>query len=200
MNILIADDHGLFREGMRALLGQIDSSYNIHCVDSFHEAERQLELLENTRLLLVDLNMPGMYGSASIRRLAGKKQGMPILVVSAYESPVVMQACIRAGAAGYLPKSSNTPIMVNAIRQVLNGGSFIPRHALDSQPVKLSARQQQILSQLAKGDSNKQIADTLGLSEGTVKQYVSILLQTLGVDNRTRAVIKAREILGLGDA
>ncbi|RMG90554.1 MAG: DNA-binding response regulator [Zetaproteobacteria bacterium] len=148
--------------------------------------------------MLIDLNMPGMQGVLSIRRLAEEYPDVKMLVVSANESPMVMRACLQAGCNGYLTKSAKPSVMLSAIDLVLKGGAYIPREAFTAKPWKFSARQEQLLIQLATGLSNREIAQALGLSEGTVKQYMFALMRQLGVSNRTQACLKAREILGIG--
>jgi len=196
MHILVADDHGLFRDGVRSLLAQYDE-FVISCAVGLLEAENLLERHEDIRLVMIDLKMPGMKGASTVRNLAGRFPAMKLLVVSAEESAAVMQNCIQAGAAGYLPKSAAAQEMIQAIRQVLDGSIWIPLQALNAESASLTVRQEQILAHLAQGRTNRDIAAALSLREGTVKQYVSELLYLLNVSNRTQAGIKAREILGI---
>ncbi|RME02827.1 MAG: DNA-binding response regulator, partial [Bacteroidetes bacterium] len=183
MRILVADDHGLFREGICSLLAERHPDYEIHCATSFAEVESAITGERPFRLLLLDLNMPGMHGFESILRLQNQCGETPILIVSADETPATIHRCLEAGVAGYLSKSSDSQTMQRAIDTVLNGQRYIPEQAFDYQPIRLNHRQQQILRCLAEGKSNREIAAELHLSEGTVKQYVSRLLTELDVDN-----------------
>jgi len=196
MRILIADDHGLFRDGVCSLLAQYDA-FEIECAASLAETEALLKRYDDISLLMIDLKMPGMAGASTVRTLVSRRPGLKVLVVSANESPEMMRRCIQAGAVGYLLKSAAAEKMIQAVRQVLGGGSWVPRQALDAASVTLSVRQEQILAHLAQGHSNRDIAVSLGLREGTVKQYVSELLYVLNVGNRTQAGFRAREILGM---
>ena len=152
---------------------------------------------EQAHLIMLDLNMPGMEGVASIQALARQYPDIPILVVSAEESPTTIQACIQAGAAGFVGKSSDMQIMKKAIQCLLAGGQFIPASAQKHRPINCTHQQEKIMRMLIDGRSNLDIAKVLHLTEGTVKQYVSGILTLLNVDNRTQAAAKARQVLGL---
>jgi len=198
MHILIADDHGLFRDSMRAWLEQLDKNYVIDTASCFDEVKTVLALEKHFCLILLDLNMPGMRGVETIRMITSQICDTPVIIVSANENPHTVAACIHAGAAGFVPKSSNGDTILAAISLVLAGGTFIPRGVSvdDSLPV-FTEKQLHILRQITNGDSNRDIAESLHLSEGTIKQYVSDILSKLGVDNRTQAALAAREMLGL---
>ncbi len=202
MKILLADDHGLFRDSMAVWLRQLAADVEIALAADWHGV---LETLagENFDLLLLDLDMPDMQGAASIETLRRQHSSLPILVVSANQDSATIEACLTAGAAGYMTKASSGQDILKAVRAVLDGGSWCPpeqdqscRAAVDF-VTTLSSKQIRILSHLAQGDSNRVIAQNLGFSEGTVKQYVSQLLNILEVENRTQAGIKARQILGI---
>lgn len=163
--------------------------------------ETVLEALETRGydLILLDLDMPGMRGADSVRRIGERVPDTPIVIISAEENGAVMRTCIHHGAAGYVPKSASGEVILSAIRQVLAGGSFVPVEALHASPLPSFSRKKiELLSLLAEGLSNKAIAERLHLTEGTVRQYVSETLRELDVDNRTQAGIKARAMLGLG--
>ena len=151
-------------------------------------------------LIMLDLNMPGMQGATSISDLIALSADLKILVVSANDEPQTMQTCLDCGASGYITKASNGQEILKAISTVLSGKIHFPQ-ALTNRSItvptkSLSKKQLKLLTHLARGDSNKTIANKMHLSEGTVKQYVSQLLVHLDVDNRTQAGIKARDILG----
>lgn len=196
MNILIADDHGLFRAGIRTLIEDTVPDVQVECAESLSDIETHLASSISFQLILVDLSMPGMLGVSSIRRLV-KLSPAPLMVVSAEESPTTMRACMRAGASGYVPKSADSELMVKAIQSILAGGQYTPEEALHHKPLNINYSQEKILNCLAEGKSNRQIAEQLKLTEGTVKQYVSGVLRLLDVDNRTQAGAKAKQLLGL---
>lgn len=204
MRILLADDHGLFRDSMAVWLQR--------CPDRIGEGgEVEVEfavdwdslwarLPEGFDLLLVDLGMPGMDGAASVDRLRAAAPATPILVVSANGERAVIEACLDAGAAGYITKASPGEEILEAVATVLRGARYRPSLPEEARPLPmetLSERQRQVLARLARGESNRTIAERLALTEGTVKQYVSQLLDILDVDNRTQAGNLARQLLGI---
>lgn len=213
MRILIGDDHLLFREGMRHLLDQMAAKV------AFVDASTFDEVLEHSRtgapleLILIDLQMPGWPGFSGIADIRGLLPSTPVVVVSASESHADMRAALEHGAAGYIPKSSSVKVMLSALNLVLSGGVYVPPAALytlgeeappppaatiplDRHTVGhgLTQRQWEVLECLREGKSNKQIAMELGLSEGTVKIHVTAIFKSLGVRNRTQAVIAASEL------
>ncbi len=198
IHILLADDHSLFRDGMGVWLRKLGDDVSIRTAGSVEEV---LEAVERRGydLILLDLDMPGMQGADSIRRIGAQIPGTPIVIVSAEENGMAMRTCLNAGAAGYVPKSTSGEVILSAIRQVLAGGSFIPVEAIQASPLPdFSRKKTELLSLLAEGLSNRTIAERLHLTEGTVRQYVSEILRDLDVDNRAQAGIKARAMLGLG--
>jgi len=196
MNILIADDHRLFRSGICALVQGALPLVQVKHASSLEEIEKHLQSSISFQLMLIDLTMPGMEGVKSIRKLA-ELSSAPLMVVSAEESPATIQACMQAGASGYVPKSESPEIMIQAMNSILAGGIYTPIEARHHKAIKINFRQEKILCCLAKGYSNRQIAEELELTEGTVKQYVSGILKLLNVDNRTQAGAKAKELLCL---
>lgn len=197
VRILLADDHGLFRDSLSIWLESADPKMEILPASSLADV---LDLLhtEHFDLVLLDLGMPDMRGASSVKSIVNKLDNVPVIVVSADDSPLAVRACLASGAAGYVPKSSNGEEILRSIRRVMNGLSYVPEGILPdgrSGKPEFSEKQLQILALLAEGTSNKKIAERMFLSEGTVKQYVSAILRELDVDNRTQAGIKAREVL-----
>tara|TARA_R110001606_G_scaffold361754_7_gene515171 strand:- start:67051 stop:67650 length:600 start_codon:yes stop_codon:yes gene_type:complete len=197
VKILLADDHGLFRDSMATWLQQYPESMEIEFAADWDSLITQLD--PKLALVMLDLSMPGMYGPNSICELIKRLPIVPILVVSANDEPLTIKACFDSGASGYITKASDGCEILKAVSIVLNGGTYQPlstsqeSHSL-STPT-LSNKQIGLLTCLADGLSNREIANQLNLSEGTVKQYVSQLLTLLNVDNRTQAGNKARKIL-----
>lgn len=216
MNILIGDDHLLFREGLCRLLTQLDEKA------SFVEAGTFDEVLDLARgdqefdLVLMDLQMPGFPGFSGVNEVCTHQAGTPVVIVSASESQADVRAALDAGASGYIPKSSSVKIMLSALNLVFSGGVYVPpavligdagvttpAHATAASPAAtngappptLTQRQRDVLRCLREGKSNKQIAYELGLSEGTVKIHVTAVMRSLGVRNRTQAVIASADIL-----
>jgi len=196
MYILIADDHELFRAGFRTLVEDVIPDVQVICAESLTDIEKHLASSIPFQLILVDLSMPGMLGISSIRKLVSQSPA-PLMVVSAEESPATIRACMQAGASGYVPKSTDSKLMSQAIQSILTGGQYTPMEMRHHKPLKINYRQEKILSCLAEGKSNREIAEQLKLTEGTIKQYVSGVLRLLDVDNRTQAGAKAKQLLGL---
>ncbi len=215
MKILIADDHDLFREGLRFVLQQLDASMQIIEAANFPEALEKSRQESNLQVVLLDLAMPGMTWQEGLLALREHLLGVPIVILSASEEqPLVMQA-VKLGASGFIPKSSNSKLMLGALRLVLSGGVYLPPALLESsitqksssvtggngdinisssKNVLLTSRQREVLTLVGEGKSNKEIARLLDLSEGTVKLHVTAILKALKVNNRTRAVVAASQL------
>ncbi|RMF07680.1 MAG: DNA-binding response regulator [Alphaproteobacteria bacterium] len=211
MHVLIADDHGLFREGCKLLLQELDPKASIAEASDFNEVQEILKSQNDFDLILLDLKMPGLGEIEGLRRTRELAPATPIVVVSALEDPYYAQRVMSSGAAGYIPKSANHSVIFNAIKLILAGGHYVPPDLMsstgtkkpnlgDAKPGKrfvddvekvLTPRQLDVMRHLAKGDSNKKIAEKLGLSEGTVKVHVAAILKALNAANRTQAVIMA---------
>jgi len=197
MHILIADDHTLFRDGLRLLLQKLGDVV-------ISEAKNSLEIkafLSNSDaidLLLLDLDMPGINHTEHVRHVCEHAPSVAVVVISANDTNHTIGACLKAGALGFISKASTNDIILNAVRIILAGERYIPSNTLENliKPLpntstSISPRQQEIWSQLAEGKSNKEIARTLGLSESTVKQHVSGLFRKLGIKSRAQAIQKA---------
>ncbi len=196
MRLLLADDHGLFRDSMAVWLKQLDENLVIDFADSLHSVEKNLPQ-NDYDLVMIDLGMPGMQGAVSIKQICSQLRHTPLLVVSADENPQAIRSCIDAGASGYVTKSSSGDTILLAAKQVLSGARYLPLNIDQTDAFDLSEKQKQILAHLAEGLGNKDIAEKMCLSEGTIKQYVTKLLRLLDVDNRMQAGLKARELLGI---
>jgi len=197
MTILLADDHGLFRESIKHWLETVDSDYQITTAKNHDEIREYLNGGKRPKLIMMDLCMPGMDGVDSIRSLHAGWPEIPVLIVSANEDKAAIRACIEAGAAGFVSKSGDGHAMLEAVHDILKGKTAIPAGVMSVQIPQFAEKQQNILRLLADGMSNKEIAKCTYLTEGTAKQYVSDILSKLDVDNRIQAGIRAREILGL---
>lgn len=212
MRILIGDDHLLFREGLRRLLEQLGEGTVFADASTFDEVIAIVESGEDFDLVLIDLQMPGWPGFSGIEQLCTMAADTPVVVVSASENQSDVRASLDSGASGYIPKSSSVKIMLSALNLVLAGGIYLPPSVIGADTAAaasggvgevsrnigggahmLTQRQWEVLNCLREGKSNKQIAYELGLSEGTVKIHVTAIFKTLGVKNRTQAVIVASE-------
>lgn len=206
LSILIADDHPLFRKGMRALLDPIPDFKVIGEAANGEEALR-LAIDLKPDVILMDLQMPGGSGLAAIRAIRGSSPDLSILVVTLFDDDDSVYAALRAGARGYVLKDARDDEMVRAIRAVGNREAiFSPRIAsrllgnFAAQPAAsqgvfpmLTQRERELLLLIAQGLSNNEIAGRLVLSEKTVSNYVSTIYGKLQVTDRAQAIVKARE-------
>lgn len=211
MKILVADDHALFREGMRYVLAGLGSNVEILEARDGSEALALVAGRPDLDLVLLDLAMPGMDGFTGLRALRTRIPAVPVVILAASEDSADVRLALNGGAMGFIPKSSTSSVMLSALRLVLSGGVYLPPAFLEKSSRRgttesgapsldalgLTARQQDVLKLLGQGQSNKEIAQALGLAEGTVKLHVSAILKALDVDNRTQAVIAAARLLGI---
>lgn len=208
--ILIADDHPLVRGALRqAVERQIDGSEIVE-VGDFDALAEQLTRERGIDLLLLDLTMPGAQGFSGLMYLRAQYPEVPVVVVSANDEMGVIRRCMEFGASGFIPKTVDVSTMGEAIRAVLDGGTWTPPDFDRTRPAdsetadlvkklsSLTPQQVRVLMMLSQGLLNKQIAYELTVSEATVKAHVSAILQKLGVDSRTQAVIVASKIAGSG--
>lgn len=202
--ILIADDHPLFRGALRQALESMLAGLTILEVGSIDEMSKVLAETEEIDLVLLDLNMPGVRGFSGLMYLRAQFPLVPVIVVSATEDPQTIRRCMEFGASGFVQKSLPIDTIRNAIKAVLDGGVFTPagvdlstkddQSALIGRLASLTPQQIRVLMMLSEGLLNKQIAYELSVSEATVKAHVSAILQKLGVESRTQAVIAASKI------
>lgn len=205
MTILLADDHALFRDGIRYVLRQLDEKVNVLDAASFPEALNKAEQHSQIDLALLDLNMPGGEGVRSMRAFHLRYPEIPLVVVSGSEERDDIERVMEFGAMGYISKMSSGKVMLSALRMVLEGGVYVPPQLLQqtvanmdngstdkrssrSREFGLTMRQMEVLRYLADGKSNKDISREMKLAEGTVKIHVAALFQTLHVNSRLEAV------------
>ena len=212
LEVLIADDHPLFREALAEVVGQISRDCRCRQASSLEET---LELARSTAeldLILLDLMMPGMDGVAGLSLLRHEVPAVPIVVVSAKTERTAVMEAISHGAIGFITKTSPRSVMVKALLQVLEGGIYLPAEVVrqfDTEPTSgaepvskvprsllttLTRKQLFVLERLAKGESNKQIARALSLAEPTVKAHVSAILRKLNVQSRASAIVASSGI------
>ncbi|MBF0093522.1 MAG: response regulator transcription factor [Alphaproteobacteria bacterium] len=199
MRLLIADDHALFRGGLRLQLAQFDPDAQILEAGTFPE---MLEISRRERpldLAIVDLGMPGMPWREALPALGRAAPEARVVVLSGSDSPSNVREALALGAAGFIPKTDEAHIMIAALKLVMSGGTYVPSAALTDgggdghHPAgPVTHRQKDVLQLLAKGLSNKEIAYRLQLTEGTVKLHVAAVLRSLGATNRTQAVLAAQ--------
>lgn len=206
--LVIADDHPLFRGALREAVSRQFPAVELFEAGGFEDLQALLERESDMDLVLLDLTMPGVRGFSGLMYLRAQYPGVPVVVVSANEEAGVIRHCMEFGASGFIPKTSAVDTMREAVAAVLEGRVWIPpdvdlssgadkeTKALVARLATLTPQQVRVLMMLSEGLLNKQIAYELGVSEATVKAHVSAILQKLGVESRTQAVIAASKIEG----
>jgi DNA-binding NarL/FixJ family response regulator len=205
--LVIADDHPLFRGALSLSISGLLEKVDIAEAGTFDDAVALLDRGGNDiDLVLLDLAMPGMRGFSGLMYMRAQYPSVPVIVVSANDDPATIRRCMGFGASGFIPKTLGVDTMRAAISRVLGGGVWTPPDVdlgagSDSEAAELMARmatltpqQVRVLMMLSEGLLNKQIAFQLSVSEATVKAHVSAILQKLGVESRTQAVIAAAKI------
>jgi DNA-binding NarL/FixJ family response regulator len=204
--LLIADDHPLYRGALREAVTGLFERIDIAEAGTFNEVTELLERGSEVDLVLLDLTMPGVRGFSGLMYLRAQYPGVPVIVVSANDDPAAIRHCMEFGASGFIPKTLGVEAMRGAISRILSGGVWTPPDvdlsagsdaetaALMARMATLTPQQVRVLMMLSEGLLNKQIAYQLGVSEATVKAHVSAILQKLGVESRTQAVIAAAKI------
>lgn len=203
MNILLVDDHALFREGLRALLVNISPELSVFEAASVESAIDECKTTD-FRMVLLDLGLSHSDGLNTLDAFRSGAPHVPVVVLSGDQDSQRIRSAIDRGAVGYVPKSHTSDLMIAALRFVLSGGIYLPPNVLEDELepnavnrsgarafARLSPRQQQVTQLLLQGQSNKVIARKLGLSEGTIKAHVSAVFQIIGARNRVDAVMIA---------
>jgi DNA-binding NarL/FixJ family response regulator len=210
MDVLIIDDHPLFRAGIATLVAGIAEGARLIELTSCEEALEWLSANPSPAVVLLDLKLPGMDGMTGLSVLRDASPATPLVVLSATEDAGQVRRALAAGAMGYIPKSSDSAVIAHAIRLVLAGGVYLPVNVMDdaveaggealpaADEIVLTRRQREVLELLAHGQSNKEIASALDLAENTVRVHVAAILRSLDARNRTEAGYRAVS-LGLID-
>ncbi|RHW21788.1 response regulator transcription factor ErdR [Pseudomonas jilinensis] len=201
-DILIADDHPLFRSALKqALSSGLGADLRLTEAGSIAELQNCLDQRSDWDLVLLDLNMPGAYGFSGLVLLRGQYPQIPVVVISAQEEAAVVTRARDFGASGFIPKSSTLEGIQAAVTEVLEGGVCWPAQSEDSGPLSdqeqaisaqlasLTPQQFRVLTMVCDGLLNKQIAYELNVSEATVKAHVTAIFRKLGVRTRTQAAL-----------
>ncbi|MEO8460986.1 MAG: response regulator transcription factor [Dokdonella sp.] len=209
ISVCLVDDQTLVRQGIRSLLELSDSIRVIAEACDGNEAIRMIPEVKPD-VVLLDMRMPGMSGLDVLSTLSERGQLPPTIILTTFDDDQLVLGGLKAGARGYLLKDVSLEQLVEAVKVVAGGGSLVAPivtqrllaglermqndfSSLD-RPDPLTDRETEILRLMASGYSNKEIANSLGVAEGTVKNHVSNILSKLGVRDRTRAVLKAFEL------
>ncbi len=199
IRVVVVDDHALHRDGTRQIL---EAHADLEVVGDASSGEIALALVNQLRpdVVLMDIRLPGMNGIEVTRRLTRDHPGVHVLMVSAYDEDEYVRGALEAGAAGYLSKTAPGKELVQAVRAVAGGTSVLqsgltarllappdgPEHASD-----LTERELSVLTLLAEGLHNREVAARLGISSRTVDRHCDNIYAKLGVGSRTEAVVRA---------
>ncbi|MDZ3823575.1 MAG: response regulator transcription factor [Pseudoxanthomonas sp.] len=209
ISVMLVDDQTLVRQGVRSLLALSDA---IDVVAEAADGDQAIEMVPKVRpdVVLLDMRMPGKSGLDVLRALSASGELPPTIILTTFDDDELVLAGLKAGARGYLLKDVSLEQLVEAVQTVAAGGSLVRPAVTErlltgldrmqnsfaslDQPDPLTDRETEILRLMAGGYSNKEIANSLNVAEGTVKNHVSNILSKLGVRDRTRAVLKAFEL------
>jgi DNA-binding NarL/FixJ family response regulator len=201
MKILVINDPPLIQEALRHVLTELDAALDLVQAEDASDAHAALAAAPDTELIVLDLTLPRSDGFELLSELRRDWPGIPLLVLSATHDRATVERALDLGAMGFIPKTANTRVLIDALRLVLSGGVFVPpdcpgtgsarpRGVARAEDLGLTVRQSDVLRLLVQGKPNKLICRDLSLSEGTVKVHVSAILRALNVHTRTQVVIE----------
>ena len=211
MNVLTVDDHSVFRAGLGPVLKRLDPDVKLLEAHDFKSALKAAEENPDLDLILLDLLMPGMEAFEGLTAIRHLVPHVPLVVVSMIEDRQDVLRAVELGALGYIPKTADLDEMYEALQQVLSGAIYLPpailrmtrateksRAAAEDSVASseeawnaLTKRQRDVVEYLARGMTNSEIADQLGLSESTIRVHVSTILERLRLNNRTQVAVWA---------
>lgn len=201
MNILLIDDHALFREGLQCALQLIDADIVIWEAGSFDSALEQLENNTSLDLVLIDLDLPVHNGFEVLSHLSKYYPTLPCVILSASTNRSDVDKALALGALGFISKSTKASVVHNALKLIMAGEVYVPyeimhaeRRSNTESRVRFTPRQLDVISLVTQGHPNKIIADKLNLSEATVKMHLTAVYEKLNVHNRTSAIAKLSQL------
>lgn len=201
IRVLLADDHRMILEVFSMFLRD-QAGMDVTSVQSFDEAAQVIQQDGPFDVVLLDLNMPGMHGIAGLKRALRLNGGNPVAIITGNPTPRMLDEILQTEAAGVILKTTPARSLANAIQFIHAGERYLPlelmRSAADPAPMlgggQLSGKEMDVLLQLAEGKPNKEIAKTLDLAEPTVKMHLTAICRKIGAQNRTQAVVMARDL------
>lgn len=206
MKVLIVDDHALIREALHSVLKQLNREAVIFQASNSQQAMRIVEEHPDISFILLDINLPDRDGFSVLRELRERYATIAIVILSSSDDQDTVKRAFKLGALGFIPKTTEREVILNAIKLVFSGGVYIPSQMLEEtrsprlidepetrdsfKGIGLTDRQIEVLALLMKGRSNKVIAKSLNMAVPTVKNHITAVLKALGVASRTEAIIK----------
>jgi DNA-binding NarL/FixJ family response regulator len=208
---IIVDDHPIIRDTLVNALVSQGVFDEVASASAFRELIEMLERDAAYQLLILDLGLTDISGSDGLVYIREHFPDIPVVIFSASDSTDIITRCFENGIHGFISKNTSMQILVSAIRMVLAGGMYIPPAAVRRMgfdpveesvthpkpvvlPIQLTPKQREVFKQLLLGVPNKLIASRLGMAEGTVKTHLYVIYQTLGVNSRAQAILKARQL------
>ena len=200
IRILVADDHEMILDIARMYLDQ-QGDMSVVTVPDLDAALNAFREEGPFDVVILDYQMPGMDGLAGLQKMVSLAGDLPVAIITGNATRNLMNQSLDAGAAGIITKSLSMRSLANSIRFIHSGETYLPLYLMQDEPNKkavesgpLSGREMTVLGHLGQGRKNKEIASTLGLSEGTVKMHVMSICRKLEATNRTQAVVIARDM------
>ena len=202
MKVLLIDDHNLFIEGMNLVLAKLEPNIQIFNASSYEDALPLIKEHSDLDLVLLDLGLPGLSDIDALKAVRSELPATPVVVLSSNDDGAKVQQILNLGAQGYIPKSTNTEVLIRSLKLVLSGGIYIPpeilsqlsnqsNHFISKQSKvnesPLTPKQHEVLGKLVHGYSNKEIGTLLNMAESTVRVHIAAILKAFNVTNRTRA-------------
>ncbi|MDR0528731.1 MAG: response regulator transcription factor [Zoogloeaceae bacterium] len=206
LKILVIEDHALVRSGIAQILRLMEQETEIHSAENGDQALDFLRASQDYDLILLDLALPGMDGFACLKHFRQHYPHISVVILSAFDEQITIDRAFASGAVGFIPKAYSGDELIQALRHVLAGNLFypcqkiltppkldderpkLPMSGLDIKDLGCTERQQEVLSLMIRGDSNRMIAEKLKISEGTVKIHVTAIFKYLGVSSRAQAI------------
>lgn len=202
MNIALCDDHELVADGISLLLKALAPELKVERHSTAHGLLHAAPAWESMDLVLLDLGLPDSYGMQALKQLRTLRDDVPVVVISgAVERGIILEA-IDNGAMGFIPKTSSSGKMLDALKVVLNGDVYLPplpdspatNHSHGNVNLDLTPKQWQILRCILEGKPIKRIATTLNIADSTVKTHITPILRVLGVTSRTEAIVRVAQL------
>jgi DNA-binding NarL/FixJ family response regulator len=195
MNVLIVDDHPMMLEYLSGAVARAFEGASVHVAPDL-EAGLQAASERPVQLALLDLGLPGCGGIESLLRFRKQFPDIRVVIVSAVEDRAAIRGALAAGAAGYIPKTANPKVVVNALRLIAEGGTYVPPQALADEIAHtpestLTDRQREVMQQLLRGRTIGQIARELGIAEATAKHHAHAVYAAFGVSSRADLILTA---------
>ena len=199
MKLIIADDQDLIRDAIVALIKQYQQDAEIYSVPDFFECMLQMENCKrenkDINIVVLDINMPGMNGLQGVKKFIKSYPNIPVVLMSGLVNKMEIDAAFKIGIKGFIPKTMAGKSLVNALQLVVNGEKYVHSSIYNDKSQTadngITNREQEVLQQLFLGSSNKEIANSLNISEPTVKQHLRSLNEKLEARNRTDLIVKA---------